>query len=31
MLTAVQDWIVGVAFAVATMAVAFPSGVKVFN
>ncbi len=31
MFTAVQDWIVGVAFAVATMAVALPSGVKVFN
>ncbi|AET32213.1 cbb3-type cytochrome c oxidase subunit I [Pyrobaculum ferrireducens] len=31
MFTAVQDWIVRVAFAVATMAVAIPSGVKVFN
>jgi heme/copper-type cytochrome/quinol oxidase subunit 1 len=31
MFTAVQDWIVRVAFAVATMAVALPSGVKVFN
>jgi heme/copper-type cytochrome/quinol oxidase subunit 1 len=31
MFTAVQDWIVGVAFAVATVAVALPSGVKVFN
>ncbi len=31
LLTAIQDWIVRVAFAVATMAVAVPSGVKVFN
>jgi cytochrome aa3-600 menaquinol oxidase subunit 3 len=31
MFTAVQDWIVRVVFAVATMAVAIPSGVKVFN
>jgi heme/copper-type cytochrome/quinol oxidase subunit 1 len=31
MFTAVHDWIVRVAFAKATMAVAIPSGVKVFN
>ncbi len=31
MFTAVQVWIVRVAFAVATMAVALPSGVKVLN
>ncbi len=31
MFTALQDWILRVAFAVATMAVAIPSGVKVFN
>jgi heme/copper-type cytochrome/quinol oxidase subunit 1 len=31
MFTAVQDWIVRVVFAVATMVVAIPSGDKVFN
>ncbi|MGC9119482.1 MAG: cytochrome c oxidase subunit I [Thermoproteus sp.] len=31
MFVAVEDWITRVAFAVATMAVAIPSGVKVFN